>query len=160
MTTVRVIKPFKRRGEIIPLGSAIEVPEEFLPKLDGFVEIHLRKRQDPPPEWRPLSRSWIQNRELRTTGVFDDLADEIIRLTSDDLELQRQLLIDHSEGYALPRIRHQIEAWEERAAIMEYDGGLPREQAEEEAARQYNLLAFLTELRGACCIEEETPMPF
>lgn len=32
-----------------------------------------------------------------------------------------------------PEVRR--DAWEERAAIMEYDGGLPREEAEAEAWR-------------------------
>ena len=39
MLKVRVIKPFKRRGEIIPLDSIIEIPDEILTKLIGFVEV-------------------------------------------------------------------------------------------------------------------------
>ena len=77
-----------------------------------------------------------------------DLAAEIAKLTSDDDELQRRLLKEHCQAYAPIHIWLLIEKWEERAAIIEHDRGLPRERAEEEAARLYRLLAFLPELRG------------
>jgi hypothetical protein len=38
MNTVRVIKPFKRRGEIILPDSILEVADEVLTKLVGLVE--------------------------------------------------------------------------------------------------------------------------
>ncbi len=39
------------------------------------------------------------------------------------------------------------ERWAERAAIKQFDGGASREQAEEEAAREYSLSGRLQELR-------------
>ncbi|MEZ4601431.1 MAG: hypothetical protein R2940_16710 [Syntrophotaleaceae bacterium] len=39
------------------------------------------------------------------------------------------------------------EQWAERAAIKEFDGGFSREQAEEEAAKEYQLGALLEDLR-------------
>jgi hypothetical protein len=47
--------------------------------------------------WRPTPRAWIQDGELRTVGVFPDLAAEIIRLTGNNLELQRRLLAEHCQ---------------------------------------------------------------
>lgn len=55
-------------------------------------------------------------------GVINDLQPQLVRLLV-YMEIQR---MDEDQ-------RH---AWEERAAIMEYDGGLPRADAEFEALRQ------------------------
>ena len=79
--------------------------------------------------------------------IVDDLAAEIVKLTSDDLDLQRQLLTENCQQYAPTHIWSLVEKWEERAAILQYDAGMPREEAELEAARKCRLEGFLDELR-------------
>ena len=100
-------------------------------------------------DWRPEAKAWLTDTgELRTQGVFDDLAGEIIRLTIGDLPLQAKLLKLHCGRYFGPWWNDLVEQWEERAAIMEIDGKMPRDQAELEAAKLYRMEAFLDELRG------------
>lgn len=43
--------------------------------------------------------------------------------------------------------RATVERWVEKAAIMEFDGGIPREQAEERAAMEYGMADRLDDLR-------------
>jgi hypothetical protein len=148
MLSVKVITPFKRRGKLIVSGTILnDVPEDVFPELSDLVELLPRYRQDTPTDWSSLPRAWIQNWELRTIGVFEDLDSELAKITSDDHELQRRLLIENCQAYGQAHFWLLIEKWEERAAIMEHDGGRSKEQAEEEAARQCNMLAFLSELR-------------
>lgn len=146
MPTVKVIKPFKRRGEIIPPDSIIEIPADIFQKLTDFVCLVPDGGRDNPVK-EPPPRIWIENGELRSTGVFSDLASEIVKLTGNDLELQRRLLISHCQAYAPTHLWSLAEKWNERAAILEYDAGMNRQQAEEEAAKQYNLIAFLADMR-------------
>lgn len=101
-----------------------------------------------PSNWRPKAKAWLTDKgELRTQGVFDDPAGEIINLTADNLPLQAKLLRLHVGAYSGPQWRHRVEKWEERAAIMEFDGGMSWQEAELEAARLYRMEAFLEELR-------------
>lgn len=39
MQIVRVLKPFKRKDQLIEPGTFIEVPDDILPKLAGLVEV-------------------------------------------------------------------------------------------------------------------------
>lgn len=141
MAVIRVLKTFKRRGELILPGTIIDVPADVLPKLAGMVEL-IRRRHDPPSP-----RAWLEDGELRICGVVEDLAGEIVKLTADDLALQRRLLIEHCQQYGPAHFPALVERWEERAAIMEYDAGLSREAAETAAAKFYNLSPWLPELR-------------
>jgi len=52
MSIVRVLKVFKRRGEILPPGSIIEVPDNLLPQMAGLVEIVPRRQPDPPTTFK------------------------------------------------------------------------------------------------------------
>lgn len=143
----KVIKPFNRRGELQLPGSTIEVPESMLQKLTGYVQAVATADSYAPKDWRPEPKAWLTDfGELRTQGVFDDLAEEIIRLTTDNLPLQAKLLRERCGDYSGLYWENKVEEWEERAAIMQYDGGMKREQAEEEAARLYGMEAFLDEL--------------
>lgn len=92
--------------------------------------------------------AWLQGGELRTTGPLPDLAAEIVKLTGDDLDRQRRLLLEHCQAFQPSHVWRLIEQWEERAAILEYDAGLSRHDAEIEAARLYHLTAWLPELKG------------
>ena len=76
-------------------------------------------------------------------GSCDDLAAAIVRLSADNLALQRELLTRYCQAYDQKHIADLWEAWEERAAIMEYDGGLSRHEAEYQAAKRLHLLAFM-----------------
>jgi hypothetical protein len=128
----KVIEAFPTRKGMIPKGQIIDIPPALLEKLKGKVE--------PIPE----PKAWLTEAgELRTQGVFDDLAAEIVRLTTDNLPLQRELLTRHCGEFDQQHIGFHWEAWEERVAIMEHDGGLSRQEAEYEAAEQLHLLAFM-----------------
>jgi len=89
----RVIKPFNRRGELQLPGSILDVPDEMIARLEGLVQLVVDSSVDSysPDNWKPPFRAWLEGDELRTTGVCDDLAVEIIKLTSDNLLLQAKL---------------------------------------------------------------------
>jgi hypothetical protein len=128
----KVIEAFPTRKGEIPKGQIIEIPPALLEKLKGKVE----------PIQEP--RAWLSEKgELRTQGVFNDLAAEIVRLTKDNLPLQRELLTRHCGEYDQQHMGFLWEAWEERVAIMEHDGSLSRQEAEYEAAERLHLLAFM-----------------
>lgn len=98
--------------------------------------------------WKPTFHAWLEGDTLHTTGVTDDLAGEIIRLTADDLPLQRRLLKLHCGRYSGPWWERLRERWEERASIMQYDGGLTKDDAEYQAAVCLRAEMFIDELRG------------
>lgn len=93
-------------------------------------------------------RAWLQDDVLMTSGVTDDLAGEIVKLTTDDLPLQRRLLKLHCGIYSGPWWVRLVERWQERVAIMVHDGGLSKVDAEYQAAVCLRAEAFLDELRG------------
>lgn len=131
----RVIEPFPTTKGIIPVGQIIEISPVLLEKLKGKVEA-ISSPQAP--------EAWLTDAgKLRTRGVIDDLAAVIVGLTADNLPLQRELLARHCEAYDRHHIVQLWELWEERAAIMECDGGLSRHEAECRAAERLHLLAFL-----------------
>ena len=130
-----VIESFPTTKGIIPAGRIIEISPALLEKLKGKVEA-ITSLQEP--------RAWLTDTgELRTRGVFDDLPAVIVCLTADNLPLQRELLTRHCEAYDRHHIGRLWELWEERAAVMEHDGGLSRRDAEYQAAERLHLLAFL-----------------
>ena len=130
-----VIEPLPTTKGIIPAGQIIEISPTLLEKLKGKVEAI------PSPQ---ASEAWLTDTgELRSRGVIDDLAAVIVGLTADNLPLQRELLAQHCEAYDRHHIGRLWELWEERAAIMEHDGGASRHDAEYQAAERLHLLAFL-----------------
>jgi hypothetical protein len=131
----RVIEPLPTTKGIIPAGQIIEISPALLEKLKGKAEA-IPSAQAP--------EAWLtETGELRTRGMIGDLAAVIVGLTADNLPLQRELLARHCEGYDRHHIEHIWVSWEERAAIMEHDGGLSRRDAEYQAAERLHLLAFL-----------------
>lgn len=141
----RVIEAFQTKKGLIPAGMIIEIPSALLEKLQGKVEaIHF-----PVADVKPEPEAWLtESGELRTLGAIDNLAAEVVRLTADNLSLQRELLTRHCQAYDRRHIGRLWEEWEERAAIMEHDGGLSREEAEYQAACRLHLLAFM-DIRAA-----------
>lgn len=132
----RVIESFQTKKGMIPAGIIIEISPALLEKLRGKVEAIQFPVAEP--------EAWLtESGELRTRGAFYNLVAEIVRLTPDNLSLQRELLIRHCQEYDQRHIGRLWEDWEERAAIMEHDGGLSREEAEYQAASRLHLLAFM-----------------
>ena len=92
----------------------------------------------------------IVNGELLLLHSVEDLAQVIVDLTKDDLPEQKRLLRLHCQKYKLVTHFWKLkEQWEERAAILEYDEGISREEAEYNAAERYHLLAFMDELKSS-----------
>lgn len=100
-----------------------------------------------PPMGLLEKKAWLVNGELRTSGYIDDISREIVTLTADNLPEQKRLLLLHVETYDRHHFPALAELWQERSAIMQYDGGLSKEQAEDKAAELLNCIAFLPELR-------------
>ena len=145
MQAVKVIKSFKRRGELLRPGSIIEIPKEKLPELEGFVEPLLHKAHD-PAAWRPTPQAWMQDDQLRTIGVLEDLAAEIVKLTGSNLLEQKRLLLLHCQQYDDNHFFALGLKWESRVAALEKK--MPRTLAEIQAAMELNLLAFLDKLKN------------
>lgn len=140
----QVIKPFTRRGEMQHPGCIIEVPENALVKLTGYVE-----PLGTADTYQPDFKVWLtESGELRTSGLCDDLAAEIVRLTAGNLGQQKTLLLLHCQRYDCHHFPALADEWAKRAAIMQYDGGLSRYEAECKAAERLRLQSFLDELRG------------
>ena len=95
---VRVVKSFKIQGGTIAAGTVLDIANDLLSQLNGLVEAFPQYRQDKCQDWRPTPQAWLQNGELRTTGVFLSLASEIVKLTYNDLPMQRSLLEEHCQG--------------------------------------------------------------
>jgi len=138
------------QGNIVtlPTGRVLNLTEEQAEALGGKIRLADAPAL-PPKDRRQEFKAWVtESGELRSRGVSDDLAGEIIAITSDDLPLQAKLLRKHIGRYSGADWKSLVEDFEERAAIMQYDGGLSREDAEHQAAVRLRCLAFLDELRG------------
>jgi len=90
----------------------------------------------------------IVNGEFICLLPVTDMAKTIVNLTENDLPLQKKLLIRHCQQYnPVTHFWNLREMWDERAAILEFEAGFSREEAETKAAEMYHLLAFMDELR-------------
>lgn len=129
------------------------IPSMMEPEKDGGAPaLPVAVDSHPSTNWRPEFKAWLtKTGELRTQGMCDDLAAEIINLTQDNLPLQAKLLRLHVGSYSGLHWQAMVEQWEERVAIKIYEGGMSRESAEFEAARFYRMEAFLDELRKINC---------
>jgi hypothetical protein len=108
-----------------------------------------------PSGWQgPMA--WLEGDELRVQGVFDGdwpdggLTPEIIRLTSGNLPLQKQLLRLHVGRYHGPWWNRLVEVWQEKIAELIAEGKAPTKETELKAAQVLKAVAFLDELRGGC----------
>jgi hypothetical protein len=114
----------------VPQGSFIDISETDLPDLKDKV-------------------AYITDGTLFVPRHVHGLASVIAGLTTEDLGLQKQLLLRHCQAYDRKHIHNKWNEWEKRAAAMELDKGVSREEAEFEIAIKLNLLAFLDDLIGA-----------
>lgn len=139
----------------LPVGKVLELSPEQAERLGGMVRIADASFPPHLNDWRPEPRAWItESGELMSQGVFPGewpeggLTPEIIKLTADNLALQAKLLRERVAVFTYPYWQGTFEIWDERAAIMEHDGGLSRKDAEQHAAEILGLVAFLDELRA------------
>ncbi|SHJ67497.1 hypothetical protein SAMN02745165_02914 [Malonomonas rubra DSM 5091] len=131
-----VLSPLSTKKGTIPTGSQIVLPDKIANQL-------IAKRKI-----KPVSIARLEAEELRMITPVENLAAVIVGLTENNLELQKKLLLKHCQQYAPnTHFRALKEKWEEKAAILEYDAGMTREEAEHKAAQMYLLEAFLPELR-------------
>ena len=141
-----VIKQFSRKGVSQLPGTVIEIPEDIFPKLSGYVQ-PIATADTYPSDWRPEFKVWLTPEgDLRSTGVCDDLAGEIVRLTADDMELQAKLLRLHDGRYSPPYWINTIRQWRERARVLFEVEGLGLHEANWQAAGEMHLRAFADEL--------------
>lgn len=131
-----VLEAIETRQGGLSIGDKIDISENIARKLGSKIR------------WlNQIERPRIENGELKLLHPANNLADIIVGLTENDLQLQKQLLLKHCQQYSPKTHFWRIkEQWEEKAAILEYDAGMNREEAEHEAAKMYHLLAFMDEL--------------
>lgn len=113
-------------GAGVPQGNFIEIHEAALPGLSGKV-------------------AYIKDGVLRVPRHVESLEALIVGLTADDLVLQKQQLLKHCQAFGGRNIGNRWKEWEKRAEALMDNGGISREEAETEAARKLNLLAFLND---------------
>lgn len=100
----------------------------------------------PPSDWRPEFKAWLEGDSLRTTGVCDDLAGEIVKLTADNLPLQKKLLTAHCGIFYKADWQNIARKLIDRAAALFEQKGLHHRDALYMAAEELHLLAFSDEL--------------
>ena len=145
-----VTKSFKNsRGETLPPGSTIDVPDTMLLKMTGYVlpmgQADNGKEPVAPSDWKPEFKAWLENDQLRTTGTCDDLAVEIVKLTADNLPLQKELLLKHVGAFSNPCWTSTARKFVQRAKEL-FDGGMGLHEANYQIATEMHLLAFSDEL--------------
>lgn len=99
----------------------------------------------PPSDWKPEFKAWLENDQLRTTGICDDLAVEIVKLTADNLPLQKELLLKHVGAFSSPCWTSTARKFVQRAKEL-FDGGMGLHEANYQTATEMHLLAFSDEL--------------
>lgn len=129
---------------VFPVGKLLELTEEQATKLKGKIQI-ADVPAVPPSDWRPEFKAWLENDQLRTTGVCDDLAIEIVKLTADSLPLQKELLLKHVGAFSNPCWTSTARKFIQRAKEL-FDGGMGLHEANYQTATQMHLLAFSDEL--------------
>jgi len=136
---------------IIPMLQPIlagEVPEK-IKRPAAWAEASSFDRQTLAlnNDWRPEPKAWLtESDELRTQGVFESLAVEIVKLTKGNLPLQAKLLKLHVGIYSGPAWISTILRWKERVAHLLEAEGKQLYEAKLQAAEEMNLLAFADEL--------------
>ncbi|MGA2404131.1 MAG: hypothetical protein ABSG91_20895 [Syntrophobacteraceae bacterium] len=115
---------------LVPKGSFIDISETDLSDLKGKV-------------------AYIKDGTLLVSRHVGDLASLIVGLTTEDLLIQKHLLLLYCQAYDPKYIHKKWDEWEKRAATLERENALSRKEAEFEAAKELNLLAFLDDLIGA-----------
>lgn len=140
-----VIKPFKNgRGETFPPGSTINIPDTMLLKMTDYVQ-PVGRADNASPDWQPEFKAWLVGDSLHTTGVCDDLAVEIVKLTNGNLALQKKLLSLHVGAFRNPCWKSTARKFVQRAAEL-CDGGLGVHESNYQAATEMHLLSFTEEL--------------
>lgn len=140
---------------VFPVGKLLELTDEQAVKLKGKIRVAGIPASN-TTDWRPEPKAWLEGDELRVQGVFDGdwpdggLTPEIIRLTADNLPLQKQLLRLHVGRYSGPWWERLVEVWQEKVTALAAEGKRPTEETEIRSAEVLKAVAFLGELRGGC----------
>ena len=145
---------------VFPVGKLLELTEEQAAKLKG--KIRAADVPTPAPsDWRPEFKAWLEGDSLRTTGVCDDLAGEIVKLTADNLPLQKKLLTAHCGIFYTADWQNIARKLIDRAAEIFDKEGVDHRTAMYRAAEEMKLLAFEKELdiKFHPPVEQDTP-PF
>ena len=124
---VCALVPVKVAEKEVPKGSFIDIPETDLPGFSGKI-------------------ASIKEGVLRVPLHVASLEDLIVGLTTDDLVMQKEFLIKHCQAFDGKSIHNRWKEWTKRAAAIELDKQVSKKEAEIEAARELNLLAFLDDL--------------
>lgn len=118
------LAPIEVEEKEVPKGSFIDIPETDLPRLSGKI-------------------AYIKDGVLRVPLHVASLEDLIVGLTSDDLVMQKEFLTKHCQAFDGKSIHNRWKELIKRAATIEHDKQVSKDEAEIEAARELNLLAFL-----------------
>lgn len=121
----------------LPVGKLLELTQEQATKLGARV----RLADMPPPQFR----AWLKGDSLRTSGVCNDLATEIVKLTVNNLPLQKKLLKTHVGAFTNPCWQSVAREFVKRAQGL-FDGGMGLHEANYQAAKDMHLLAFEDDL--------------
>lgn len=153
---------FDRQQIVLPKGKILELTPEQAARFGTKIVLADDRTTAPPAvtDWKPTFRAWLENDQLRTTGTTDDLASEIVKLTSDNLPLQKELLLKHVGAFSNPCWTSTARKFVSRAKEL-FDGGMGLHEANYQAAEEMHLLAFSNEL-GIVFYEPATnnPDPF
>ena len=138
---------FDRQQIVLPKGKILELTPEQAARFGNKIILADDRTTAPPAvtDWKPTFRAWLENDQLRTTGVCDDLAVEIMKLTTDNLPLQKKLLSLHIGTFREPCWTSTARKFVQRAAEL-FDGGMGLHEANYQAAEEMHLLAFSDEL--------------
>lgn len=146
--TYTVLREFKIRGTVQPVGSVLQLPEQAAIQLKDYVQpVGKADNWDNTPTAR-LSPDGT----LLVTGVFagdyptGGLAPEIVRLTSGNMELQNKLLKIHVGVFTHPCWPSIARKFVSRAAELFEEQGLGLHAANWKSAEELHLLAFEQEL--------------
>jgi hypothetical protein len=136
---VEVLEPISTIHGFLTIGEIIRIPDSVAERLSGKIKVI--SSLSPKAE--------IIENELRLREPVKDLWKVIIELTRNDLKLQKQLLLQHCQRYSSTHFWAIKEKWDEKTAIIEYDGDCFRPEAQRLAAEMYGLTAFLPELQAS-----------
>lgn len=138
---------FDRQQIVLPKGKILELTPEQAARFGTKIVLADDRTTAPPAvtDWKPTFRAWLENDQLRTTGTTDDLASEIVKLTSDNLPLQKKLLSLHVGTFRNPCWLSTARRFVERAAEL-FNQGMSVRDANYSAGAEMHLLAFSDEL--------------
>ena len=164
---VRAIVSFSTIRGIVPAGAVFTISDNLIGSLQDKVEVLPlpcpEQPQTPDPILSPAPEMTVpptgayitESGEFRCLGIIPGewpdggLTAEIVRLTSQDMPLQRRLLCRHVGCYSMPGALAVLKAaWAKRIEQLISLSGLDESAAQEIAASELALSSFLAEWLG------------